>query len=256
MASLPKLFPDPCWPQDPASFPLHYVPDLTSFPTRACWLWSGSLRHFQTHNPACSLSSYPLSTSWDKVNGFNSYHPYLFPTGKHGAGALLLQCFTCWRVFTSFSPRPLLWPFCCCRTSTGSPRKRNSSALLTFTASCWAASAVLLQWKANKTYPGLLPTSDAAWHPCLRARRRCCEGSAHPHTQGSCHQPMPPHRCCLRHPLARPKKRRGDCHHLCPISVITLNQPAGFGMGFYTTFTAGVELQFCFSISSDIAQVL
>lgn len=263
MASLPKHFLDLCWPQDPASFPLHCVLDLTSFPTIAYWQWSSSLGHFQTRNPTCSLSSCTLSTLWDKVNGFNLPSTFI-SRRKHIVGILLLQCFTCWRVFTSFSPWPLLWPFHCCHTSMGSPRKRNSSALLTFTASCCSASAVLLPWKANKTYPGLLPKLDTAWHLCLRARSRCCKVSAHPYIQGSCHQLAPSQHYCVRHPLAHPKKTR-QLPHLCQISVIALNQAAGFGMGIYTTFSSGIELQFCssgielqfcFSISSDISQVL
>ena len=102
----------------------------------------------------------------------------------------------------------------------GSPRKQNSSALLTFTASCWAASAVL-QWKANKTYTGLLPVLDTAWHLCLHARSRCCKTSTHSHIQGSCHQLTPPQHCCLRHPLAHLKNKRqlpsllpNFCHYL------------------------------------------
>lgn len=155
---------------------------LTSFPTIAYWLRSSSLRHFQTHNTSRSFSSYPLSTLWDKVNGFNSYHPYLFPP-ESTVGSSPLQRFTFWGVFTSFFPWPFLWLFCCCHISMGSPKKQTSSALLTFTCSCWAASAVLLQWKASKTYRGLLsvltllgtiaymPGVDAAQHLLARASR-------------------------------------------------------------------------------------
>lgn len=186
------------------------------------------------------------------MSGFNSYHPYLFPPES----TVLVPC--CFSVLPveDFSPASLL------NLSSGlsvvaipygltkETKFLSTTDLYCLLLSCICCSPV--KSKQDLSRPPSHP--DAAWHLCLHARSRCCKAPAHPHIQGSCHQLTPPQHCCLRRLLTHPKRR--GFHHLCPIYVITLNQPAGLGMGFYTTFTVGVELQFCFSIASDISQVL
>lgn len=98
-----------------ASGPCQLSTDLTDFPTIAHRLCSSFYRHVQAHNPECSLSFYPLSKLWDKVNGFlstlrdkvngfNSYHPCLF---LPASTVLVLCCFSFLSV-EGFSPASLL----------------------------------------------------------------------------------------------------------------------------------------------------
>lgn len=158
------------------TFPPHYVPDLTSFSTIAYWLLISSLNHFQTHNLACSLSFYPLSTFWDEVNSFNSHQP-CFHQKAQCWHFTLLPCYLL-KGFTTFSPRLLIWPVCCyhtCNRVTKETKFLSVTDLYCLLLSCICCSPPA---KANKTYSGLSPVSDTAWHLCLHARSKCHEASA------------------------------------------------------------------------------
>lgn len=161
------------------------------------------------------------------MNGFNSYHPYLFPPEST---MLVLRCFSVLPV-EGFSPASLL------DLSSGLSvvvyqygLTKETKFLSTTDLYCLLLSRICCSppLKSKQDLPRPPSHVGRCLAPLPACQEKVLEGSAHPGRLPSADATPP---LLPEASLSLPKKRRGNCHHLCPISVITLNRPAGFGDG-------------------------